>query len=211
MRGLSFVLLVLSALPVHANCPLIACGHPDYPPFTWQEEDKIVGVGPEVAAAILKELGVELVSRYVGNWKRCQKEIKLGKVDMFLAAYKTNERESYADYVPTYVAKDPTAVFVWKERTFEFNTWNDLIGKRIGTNLGGSMGEGFDAFILEYLKFHRIDHATIRNSAATKDLSGGLVGLGQTPSKSPLSAASAMIRRTSEKAKLVRPFTLWRR
>jgi hypothetical protein len=56
-----------------------------------------------------------------------------------------------------------------------------------------------------------IHHATMRNSASTKDLWGGLVGLGQTCSKSSLNAASAMMRRTSEKAKLVRPFTLCRR
>ena len=54
-------------------------------------------------------------------------------------------------------------------------------------------------------------HATIRNSVSTKDFCGGLVGFGQTPLKSSSNAASAMIRRTSEKAKLVRPFTLCRR
>jgi hypothetical protein len=48
----------------------------------------------------------------------------------------------------------------------------------------------------------------MRNNTSTKDFRVGLVGLGQTPSKSSLNAASAMMRRTSEKAKLVRPFTL---
>ncbi len=156
MRSLIFFLLFLLVIPAHASQPLIACGHPNYPPFMWQEDEKIVGAGPEIAAAIFKELGVELISRHVGNWKRCQKEVKLGKVDMFVAAYKTKEREGYADYVPTYIAKDPTAVFVWKERTFEFNTWDDLIGKRIGTVLGGSMGEEFDAFIIKHYEEHQV-------------------------------------------------------
>ncbi len=149
-------LLLLLALPAHASQPLIACGHPDYPPFMWQKENKIIGAGPEIATTIFKELGVELISRYVGNWKRCQKEVRLGKVDVFVAAYKTKEREGYADYVPTYFATDPTAVFVWRDRTFEFNTWDDLIGKRIGTNLGGSMGEAFDTFILKHFEQHQV-------------------------------------------------------
>jgi len=125
--SLTFFVLFILAFPAHANRPLIACGHPDYPPFMWQEEDKIIGAGPEIAAAILKELCVELVSRYVGNWKRCQKEVKIG--------------------------------FVWKERTVEFNTWDDLIGKRTGTNLGGSMSKAFDAFILKYFKEHQVSNA----------------------------------------------------
>ena len=51
----------------------------------------------------------------------------------------------------------------------------------------------------------------MRSNMATNEFFGGLPGFGQTLSKSSLSAASAISRRTSEKAKLVRPFTLCRR
>jgi hypothetical protein len=65
------------------------------------------------------------------------------------------------------------------------------------------------------LKFPRISvhpcHATIRNSVSTKVFCWGLHGFGQTLLKSSFNAASAMIRLTSENAKLVRPFTLCRR
>ena len=57
----------------------------------------------------------------------------------------------------------------------------------------------------------KIHQATMRSNTATREFFVGLPGLGQTLSKSSLSAASAISRRTSEKAKLVRPFTLCRR
>ena len=51
----------------------------------------------------------------------------------------------------------------------------------------------------------------MRSNIATSEFFVGLPGLGQTLSKSSLSPDSAISRRTSEKAKLVRPFTLCRR
>ena len=156
MRNLLFCTIFIVAVQAHAEQTVIACGHPNYPPFMWQEEKKIIGAGPEIAAQILKQWGLKLDSRYVGNWKRCQKEIQLGRVDMFVAAYKTKERESYADYLPAHLAQDPTAAFVWSTRTFRYRSWDDLIGKRIGTNLGGSMGEAFDAFIKNNFKEHQV-------------------------------------------------------
>lgn len=51
----------------------------------------------------------------------------------------------------------------------------------------------------------------MRSNTATNEFFVGLVGLWQTLSKLSLSEASAMRRWTSEKAKLVRPFTLRRR
>ena len=48
----------------------------------------------------------------------------------------------------------------------------------------------------------------MRSNTATREFFVGLPDLGQTLSKSSLRAASAISRRTSEKAKLVRPFTL---
>jgi hypothetical protein len=46
----------------------------------------------------------------------------------------------------------------------------------------------------------------MRSHAATSEFFMGLQGLGQSLSKSSLSPASVISRRTSEKAKLVRPF-----
>jgi IS4 transposase len=66
-------------------------------------------------------------------------------------------------------------------------------------------GDNLDMDLLE------IHQATIRNKTATTELTGELLYLGQTLSKSGSKAASAIIRRISEKVKPVRPFTLCRR
>ncbi|MBV1911604.1 MAG: hypothetical protein KUG78_20095, partial [Kangiellaceae bacterium] len=49
---------------------LISSGHGGYPPFSWKQGDKIVGLGPDLAALIFKELDITVESRYLGPWKR---------------------------------------------------------------------------------------------------------------------------------------------
>ncbi len=76
-------------------------------------------------------------------------------------------------------------------------------------------GNKFIMRIIILLKFHRncalVNHATIRSRASTKDFRGSFCFLLQTALKSSLNAALAMICLKSEKAKLLRPLTLWRR
>jgi len=136
---------------------LLASGHQDYPPFMWKDGDKIIGVGPEVITTIFSKLGIEVECNYVGPWKRVQRNIRRGDIDVFVA-YKTKEREVYANFTKIYLSDDPTAVFVWKGREFKFEKWEDLIGKRGGGILGGSLGNEFDKFIKEKLTYEYVSN-----------------------------------------------------
>lgn len=141
------ICVILAANGVHAQEKLIACGDPTYPPFTWKEGDKIIGVFPEVVEMIFGKLGIDVESEHVGDWKLCQLKVKSGKVDMLMAGYMTDERKVYAQYPATPVSDDPTAVFVWKGKEFPFEKWADLTGKRVGELIGSTEGQDFDEFL----------------------------------------------------------------
>lgn len=154
------VALITSIIPlistVHAKEKLIACGHPDYPPFMWKEGENTVGVGVEVAEILFRELDIELEAKSIGNWKRCLATVKSGKTDLIVAAYLTDERMKYAKFTQIPLSADPSAIFVWKGREFKFDKWEDLIGKRAGVILGDSHGQEFDLFLEKNTKIEYV-------------------------------------------------------
>jgi len=106
--------------------------------------------------------------------------------------------------------KDPAAAFdeIAKILFVKVYVERKLLTRQSRENL-------FTVDVLNKLKFHRnyalIFHPTIRNSASKKDFRGSSCSLLQTALKSSLNATLAMICLKSEKAKLFRPLTLWRR
>lgn len=162
MKRLSFVIALFCFFTGSARSDdiLTACGDMDYPPFTYSAElsahkdrvglkigDTIKGVCPEILELVFGELGIKVDSRYAGNWKRCQKTVEEGKVDIIMGAYKTEEREDIYAYPGTPVSTDPVTIFVWKSREFKFDQWDDLKGKRVGIARGTSAGQSFDNWL----------------------------------------------------------------
>lgn len=129
---------------------LIASGHPEWSPIMYQQNDQIVGVGPEIVSKIFEELGVKVVSKYEGPWDLVQTKAKEGTVDVLAAAYKTAERETYMDYSIPYTV-DPVILVVKKGKAFPYDKWEDLLGRKGVVTIGDSYGQGFDNFIKEKL------------------------------------------------------------
>lgn len=151
-KAILIVLLTYIFHPLYANETIKVCGHPSYPPFMWELESKNTGVGFALTQILFEELQIEVDISQYGSWKRCQTNLKNGKVDLIVAAYKTELREKFAVFTQNAFAEDPLAVFVKKGRKFRFDKWDDLIGKTGGSIIGGSMGKQFDDFIDKKLK-----------------------------------------------------------
>src|SRR5688572_5663243 len=124
---------------------LVASGHPEWTPIMFQSGSAIDGVGPALAQKILDDAGVNVSFPHTGTWDQVQAKARTGEVDMLVAAYKTTERETYMVYSDAYVT-DPIAVYVARGRTFPFNSFDDLIGKRGIAMVGDSYGQAFDDF-----------------------------------------------------------------
>lgn len=127
------------------------CGHPDYPPFMWQQKGHTVGLATEIVQIIFRELNIQVDNRFDGNWSRCQKEVELGRTDLIVSAYTNEERRVYAEFTQNHISDDPSAVFVMKGKEFKFDKWDDLIGKSMGGILGGSLGTEWDHFTIAKL------------------------------------------------------------
>lgn len=129
---------------------LTASGHPAWPPIMYQQDNQIVGAGPEIINKIFADLGVKVVSKYEGAWDIVQDKAKNGLIDVLVAAYKTAERETYMDYSIPYTV-DPVVLVVKKGKTFTYDKWEDLINKKGVVTIGDSYGQDFDNFMKEKL------------------------------------------------------------
>lgn len=138
---------------------IVLCGHPDYPPVSWAQGEQIVGLAPEIVKQIFNRLDYDVDAKVVGNWKRCLRELELGRVDVAVA-YRTQERENIYDFSSQSVIDDPMAIFVNRSRTFPFEHWEDLLGKTTGLMLGDSVGNEFDKFLADELVIERVSKAS---------------------------------------------------
>lgn len=153
--GIVLVVAVLFIMRTKSQPFLIASGHPEWAPIMSQSGDQIVGVGPALVEKIFTQLGVKVKSDFTGAWDSVQSKAKTGEVDVLVAAYKTDERESYMDYSIAYV-KDPIAIFTSNESQLSYGQWSDLIGKKGVATIGDSYGQEFDAYIKDQLEVERV-------------------------------------------------------
>jgi polar amino acid transport system substrate-binding protein len=167
---LTISLMLLFSIPCLAGSPLIVSGHPEYPPYMWNQNGELAGIGAEIVKTACQELGLECELRPIDSWKRIQELTRSGEIDIIVGAYANEERKTYMDYSVAYL-QDPTSIFVAKARPFAFKTKEDLIGKRGIALFGESYGEEIDTFISEKLELSR----TYTTDAAFKNLKDGKV------------------------------------
>jgi polar amino acid transport system substrate-binding protein len=160
MKAAALLLGAVLSAGALAGDTLVACGDPDYAPFTYvpgfQSGDtavvgsKIEGVAPDVLRLIFEPLGIKVEAIVQGNWKRCQVAVEDGSSDVLMAADKNEARMAYALFTQGPLAPEALSVFVRKGREFKFDRLEDLIGKRGGAPTGYSGGARLDAFFKEH-------------------------------------------------------------
>ena len=155
MKTLSLLIscLIISCLSISnsfAAETFVVSGNPKAPPIVWEQYDKLTGVGPDLAKAILTELQLDYDLRVEGDWQQVQDKCKGGEIDMIVSAYKNDARAEYMEYSIPYLPQ-PTVIVVEKGKEFPFGRWESLIGKRGVSNIGESYGQKFDTFIKDKL------------------------------------------------------------
>lgn len=127
-----------------------ASGHPEWWPIMYKKNDKITGVGADLTALIASDLGLSVDCKYAGTWDTVLEASRNGEIDLLVAAYKTDEREQYLNYSDAYIT-DPIAIYVKTGKSFSYEKWDDLIGKKGVTMTGDSYGEELDNYIADKL------------------------------------------------------------
>jgi len=128
---------------------LTVSGNPEYPPLLWEDpgnSGQLTGAATALLQEILETMGVELQVQNLGSWARVQRLARVGELDMIAGAFITSERIRYMDYLLPPFIHLPTAVWVPKDRVFEYRHWPDLVGKQGGTLINNSFGQGFDRY-----------------------------------------------------------------
>lgn len=151
-----FCLLVSNSFAAET---FVVSGNPKAPPVVWEQYDKLTGVGPDIAKAILTELKLDYDLRVEGNWQQVQDKCKSGEIDMIVSAYKNDARAEYMEYSLAYLPQ-PTVIVVEKGKEFPLGRWESLIGKKGVSNIGESYGQEFDTFIknklnVQFIAFER--------------------------------------------------------
>lgn len=158
MKLLGMLMMCFCVIAHADSCQkVVYSGHPHYPPFQWQQDGKIVGAAADVTELILKELNIPFESRPVGPWNRVLMSAKQGNIDLVLGLKKIPERETYLSFTDVPFYKNPVSVFVAKDRSFSFDSWEDLIGRKGTLNLGDRHGAAFDAFVQAKLETERVN------------------------------------------------------
>lgn len=106
---------------------------PDYPPFEYKKDGKVVGFDIETASLIAEKLGKELEITEL-DFSSLIPALRSGKVDFIMSGLTiTPEREANIDFSEIYYRASIAGLALHSEGI------NDLSGKKIGAQLGSFM------------------------------------------------------------------------
>ncbi|MBU1247546.1 MAG: transporter substrate-binding domain-containing protein [Proteobacteria bacterium] len=143
----SLFLLLSLALPSLAQETAVIGGHLNRPPLDWQVGDtSLTGAAIELITQVLNDLGVPLETQ-VAPWARMLHQLQTGDIDLAVGVYKNEDRQVFASFTESFFL-DRVSVFVWQDRSFPFNSMDDLEGKRFGEILGATRGKEFDQWLM---------------------------------------------------------------
>lgn len=156
-----FLLLHFFVTPIsHASSKdvITFTAHPDYSPvsFVDKKTNQLKGVAVDLLKTALVNMGKTPRAMSIGTWARAQEEVKLGRIDLLLPPYKTNEREEWLWFQPKPILMDETSLFVLKNSSLKFSQFNDLLSKRGVAIINDSFGPEFDSFDKSQLRMTRL-------------------------------------------------------
>lgn len=148
MRWLALLCLALCGIASAAQ-PIRYCDYPVYPPISWSDGREVRGLAPQTVRSVLGELGYEVQTVVLGNWKRCLLDAAQGRVDVVLA-YQTPQRDDDLLFSAVPVLREEVAIFYNRRKPVRFEQLNDLANYRGGLLFGESYGPAFDRFVAEH-------------------------------------------------------------
>ena len=123
MKKLLYTLLFISTLILSFSASAkelkVGLAVDDYPPFYYEINGQYLGAAVEISKAIAESLGHKLV--YIrAPWKRIQRFLRTGKVDMMILYLKTSERALDVVYTDTPHIYESSNLFVTRDSDIKF-------------------------------------------------------------------------------------------
>ncbi|WP_186291381.1 substrate-binding periplasmic protein [Nitrospirillum viridazoti] len=129
-------------------------GNPAWFPYSWEEGDRLRGLGAEKAQAALDHLGLAAIPLTFGRWQRALAALEHGRVDLLVSALWNAERTDRMLYTAPYAGDDVRA-FVRSTDVGRYRTVADLFGRAGVAPLGSAYGAEMDALESRGLNLER--------------------------------------------------------
>ena len=129
---LAVTMLLAGAVAAAETDTLTMATNAEFPPYESYENDKIVGIDAEVAAAIAEKLGMELVIEDM-KFDSIIPSVVSGGADMAMVGLTvTDERKESVDFSVSYATGIQSVIV---KSGSDIKTLDDLAGKKIGVQL----------------------------------------------------------------------------
>lgn len=166
------ILIVVGATTVQGR-DSIRLGTEDWPPYSFQDvESKVVtGLSTEVVSAVLGKMGVTIEDNQIYPWARVQQFVYQGKVDGAYTASINEERKRFCYFPAESIVETTWVLFINKKDSgrLQFETLDDLKGRRIGLIRGYNYPKAFKEYIVKY---SRIEEVSLETQNINKLLHG---------------------------------------
>ncbi|MDO6528040.1 transporter substrate-binding domain-containing protein [Motilimonas sp. 1_MG-2023] len=91
-----------------------------YPPYQYESAGEVKGIAVDIVKEAFGRLGIQAEIRVL-PWSRAIRYIEQGQADAIFTAFKTPEREKFADYSHEILLWQTISLFVRSDSTLEFN------------------------------------------------------------------------------------------
>lgn len=143
------LLCALAANSAMAAQTVRYCDYPVYPPISWSDGNHVRGLAPSVVKNLFGQLGYDVETVVLGNWKRCLLDAAEGRVDVVLA-YSSAQREQTMVFSTVPVLREEVALFINRQHPVKFERLEDLANYRGGLLFGESYGVDFDRLVAQH-------------------------------------------------------------
>jgi polar amino acid transport system substrate-binding protein len=156
--ALAAMLWLLSGLSQAQECSkLVITGPPSGAPASWVKDGKLTGSATELVEDLARKAGVRTVeTRVFPTWGEALSATYKGEVDAVFSAGWSEERARYLDFVQPSFAGQFLYVIVKRGQAFDFQKFEDLLGRTGAATEGETYGDGaFGEFVRKELKLER--------------------------------------------------------
>lgn len=137
---------ILSFAPQIAAAPLELVTL-QYPPYEYKENGEVKGIAVKIVKEGFQRIGRPIKIKLL-PWARAIHMIEQGQADAIFTAYKTPERQLFADYSKEILMPQTVSLFVLRDSTIEWNGDISSISQyRIGAVIKVSYGDIFDGAV----------------------------------------------------------------
>ena len=157
-KFLFFLLVPFNVLALqNSACPILRVAtHPNYPPFHFAEQNRLVGPSIELANKLADDLNIPIDVFPPMPWRRVLMKAKKGEIDIIVGLKKNEERLQYLDFSNVPVFENRMSVFVKKPNKSNINSWFDLIPKNGAISAGDRFGTEFDKYSDTFLQLSSV-------------------------------------------------------